>query len=69
MYDGERSSQSAAEAIDVNGIAYFGTMHDTAINCWDTSTDYNSANIGVVAEDSNTLQFASGVKVIYFTVL
>lgn len=66
MYDGLRSSQSAAEAIDTNGVAYFGTMHDTAINCWDTTTEYGPYNIDTIAEDPYTLQFASGIKVKYF---
>lgn len=63
VYRGKRSSQSAAEAIDANGVAYFGTMHDTAINCWDTTLEYGPESIEVIAQDPQTLQFASGMKV------
>ncbi|GJQ83891.1 putative melanin biosynthetic process [Trypoxylus dichotomus] len=63
-YKGERQSQSAAEAIDRNGIAYFGQMTETTINCWNTATEYGPFNIDVVERNRQTLQFASGVKVI-----
>lgn len=66
-YKGRRSSQSAAEAIDANGIAFFGTMHDTSINCWNTATEYGPENIDVIAQDPRTLQFASGLKVNIFS--
>lgn len=62
-YGGKRSSQSAAEAIDANGIAFFGVMHNTAIECWNTATEYGPSNIVTVAQNPVTLQFASGVKV------
>ena len=63
-YRGKRQSQSAAEAIDRDGIAYFGQMTETTINCWNTATEYGPANIDVVEYNPKTLQFASGVKVI-----
>lgn len=62
-YKGQRQSQSAAEAIDRDGIAFFGQMSETTINCWNTATEYGPANIDVVEYNPKTLQFASGVKV------
>lgn len=38
-------------------------MHDTAINCWNTATEYGPNSIEKIAQDPTTLQFASGVKV------
>ncbi|XP_045478060.1 protein yellow-like [Harmonia axyridis] len=64
VYRGKRSSQSAAEAMDRNGIMYFGLMSDVTFNCWDTSTEYGSPNIEVVDNNRTTMQFVSGVKVI-----
>lgn len=62
---GFRSSQSAGEAIDKNGVAFFGLAHETSVNCWDTRSGfYGGRNIGVVERNTTTLQFPSGVKVI-----
>ncbi|KAK9680925.1 Major royal jelly protein [Popillia japonica] len=63
-YKGYRQSQSAAEAIDRNGIAFFGQMTETTISCWNTATEYGPSNIDVIEYNPQTLQFASGVKVI-----
>ncbi|KAF5274198.1 hypothetical protein FQA39_LY07302 [Lamprigera yunnana] len=64
MYSGYRHTQCPAMAIDKNGIAYFGLVSDTSINCWNTRTDYGNHNIGQLVQDSMKLQFPSGVKVI-----
>lgn len=66
MFRGKRSSQSAAEAMDRNGIMYFGVMSDVTFNCWDTSTEYGPANIKIVDANKTTMQFVSGVKVRFF---
>ncbi|GBP62853.1 Protein yellow [Eumeta japonica] len=60
----ERSSQSAAEAIDRNGIMYFGLMDPPSIWCWNTATEYSPQNFHRIALNHETLQFASGVKVV-----
>lgn len=39
-------------------------MSPIALLCWDSSTPYTKSNIHIIAEDKETLQFASGVKVI-----
>ncbi|XP_018320375.1 major royal jelly protein 1 isoform X2 [Agrilus planipennis] len=64
VYKGTRPSQSAAEAIDKDGIAYFGLMHETTLNCWNTATEYGPENIDTISYNPKTLQFISGIKVI-----
>ncbi|KAK4874683.1 hypothetical protein RN001_014043 [Aquatica leii] len=64
VYPGQRHTQSAAMAIDKNGIAYFGLVSDLSMNCWNTGTEYGPSNIGQIARDPVRLQFPSGVKVI-----
>ncbi|XP_060523183.1 uncharacterized protein LOC132700081 [Cylas formicarius] len=59
-----RKTQSAAEAIDKNGIMYFGLLKDVQIVAWDTaSKNYGREYFRVVQEDTERLQFPSGVKV------
>ncbi|XP_022834433.1 major royal jelly protein 1-like isoform X1 [Spodoptera litura] len=64
VFPKQRSSQSAAEAIDRNGIMYFGLMDPPSILCWNTATEFSSQNFHTVAADKETLQFASGVKIV-----
>uniref|UniRef100_A0A1B0CXD0 Putative major royal jelly protein n=1 Tax=Lutzomyia longipalpis TaxID=7200 RepID=A0A1B0CXD0_LUTLO len=61
---GHRGTQSAAEATDGNGNLFFGLMNPIAIACWDTNTEYNKRNIKIVAQNDQTLQFASGLKIV-----
>ncbi|NP_001161913.1 yellow-e3 precursor [Tribolium castaneum] len=63
-YHGKRHTQSAAEAIDKDGVMYFGLMSDVTLNCWNTHTEYGPKTIDIIAKNLQTLQFASGVKVI-----
>lgn len=47
-----------------DGVLFFGLMHDVALGCWNSyHFDYGKCNIVKIAENRNTLQFASGVKV------
>lgn len=64
MFAERRSSQSAAEAVDRDGIMYFGLMEPPSIWCWNTETEFSGRNFHQVAVDPETLQFASGVKVV-----
>lgn len=65
-YRGDRRTQSAAEAIDKNGIMFYGLMSDIKIGCWNTKGEYGDRVYSdIVASDPVTLQFASGVKVRY----
>ncbi|XP_014223730.1 protein yellow-like [Trichogramma pretiosum] len=62
----ERSSQSAAEAMDRNGVMFFGLMSDLAIACWNSKhyPEFGGNNIEKLVVNEETLQFASGVKVV-----
>jgi hypothetical protein len=62
-----RQGQSAAQAMDSNGIVYFGSMTPSAVYAWDSSLPYTNENFRVVARDRETLQFTSGVKIIHNT--
>lgn len=64
MFAETRSSQSAAEAVDRDGIMYFGLMDPPSIWCWNTETEFSRRNFHQIAIDRETLQFASGVKVV-----
>lgn len=63
-FSGERPNQSAAEAIDDSDIMYFGIMDPPSVWCWDTGTEFSSQNFHLIAEDRETLQFASGMKIV-----
>ncbi|CAG5031525.1 unnamed protein product [Parnassius apollo] len=60
----ERPNQSAAEAMDRNGILYFGLMDPPSIWCWNSATEFSPRNFHPVAIDQETLQFASGLKIV-----
>ncbi|XP_012227991.1 dopaminechrome tautomerase-like [Linepithema humile] len=62
----ERSSQSAAQAMDQNGVLFFGLLSDLAIGCWNSLThpEYGGTNTEVVVINPDTLQFPSGMKII-----
>lgn len=64
IFPNERSSQTAAQAMDSKGIMYFGLMEPPSIWCWNSATEYTSTNFHQVAVNTETLQFASGVKII-----
>lgn len=61
----ERSSQSAAQGMDQNGILFFGLLSDLAIGCWNSIThpEYGGINTEIVVVNPDTLQFPSGLKV------
>ncbi|KFB53641.1 AGAP004549-PA-like protein [Anopheles sinensis] len=61
---GIRPSQSVAEAMDSNGNLFFGLLSQNAIACWDSTTPYNPANMRIVSQNSEKLQFPSGVKIV-----
>ncbi|KAL0893023.1 hypothetical protein ABMA27_014679 [Loxostege sticticalis] len=61
---GERPNQSAAEAMDRNGILYYGIMDPPSIWCWNSATEFSPRNFHQIAVNRETLQFASGVKVV-----
>ncbi|CRL03754.1 CLUMA_CG016415, isoform A [Clunio marinus] len=61
---GSRGIQTAAQAMDRNGNLYFVLMDPLALVCWDSSTTYSEENIKILVENDETLQFASGLKII-----
>jgi hypothetical protein len=63
-YRGERRTQSAAEAIDKDGIMYFGMMSDVTLNCWNTRTEYGPETTEAISRNRETQQFVSGIKVV-----
>nr|ARK19905.1 yellow-like protein [Ampulex compressa] len=62
----KRETQSAAEAMDRNGVLFFGLLSDISIGCWNSKhyPQYGGNNIEVVAKNQERLQFPSGMKVI-----
>lgn len=60
---GKRHTQAIAQAMDRNGNLFFGVEDPIGVACWDTDRPYSRENIKVVVQDSQTLQFASGLKV------
>lgn len=62
----ERSSQSAAQAMDRNGVLFFGLLSDLAIACWNSKlfAEYGGRNNDVLFTNPETLQFPSGLKIV-----
>ncbi|KAG8238823.1 hypothetical protein J437_LFUL010537 [Ladona fulva] len=60
---GEKPSQAAASAFDSRGILFFGLLSKNSLACWNPSKAHNPSNIVDVAQDDESLQFASGLKV------
>lgn len=63
-FQGQRSSQTAAEAVSDQGIMIFGLIKESQIACWDTRTEYGTRNFDIVANNQITLQFPSGIKIL-----
>lgn len=62
---GNRGTQSPAQAMDRNGNLFFGLIDPIAVGCWDTHrTSYGRDSIKVVVQNDETLQFASGLKIV-----
>lgn len=50
--------------MDSNGNLFFVLMDPIALVCWDSSLPYKSDNIKIVVQNDETLQFASGLKIV-----
>lgn len=50
--------------MDQYGNLFFGVYEPIAIACWDSSKAYHLNNMRIVAYNPQSLQFASGVKII-----
>ncbi|CAG5031519.1 unnamed protein product [Parnassius apollo] len=64
VFPEERPNQSVAKAMDRNGILYFGLMDPPSIWCWNSETEFSPRNFHPVAVNQETLQFASGLKIV-----
>lgn len=62
----ERSSQSAAQAMDENGVLFFGLLSDLAIGCWNSlkNPEYGARGNDIVVTSPEILQFPSGMKIV-----
>lgn len=49
--------------MDENGNLFFGLMEPMAIACWHSRFPYNHETIHTVAQNYETLQFVSGLKI------
>ncbi|XP_012284400.1 major royal jelly protein 1 [Orussus abietinus] len=61
---GSLPSQSAAQAFSRDDVLFFGLTESTSIGCWNKNMEPIGSHTGVIARNNETLQFASGVKVI-----
>jgi hypothetical protein len=50
--------------MDRNGNLFFVLMNPLALVCWDSETVYKVENIKILHQDNQTLQFASGLKIV-----
>ncbi|KAK6628717.1 hypothetical protein RUM43_002533 [Polyplax serrata] len=62
--DEVRPSQSAAQAMSEDNILFFGLLTTTSMACWNSRMPYLPFNIVTLAQNNETLQFSSGVKVV-----
>lgn len=61
---GNRGTQATSMAMDSNGNLFFGLETPIAIGCWDSSAPYSRENTRIIAQNDQTLQFSSGVKIV-----
>ncbi|NP_001154975.1 major royal jelly protein-like 7 isoform X1 [Nasonia vitripennis] len=58
------SSQAVGQAFSSEGTLFLGMTREIAIACWNRYRELKRSNIEIVAQDSERLQYANGVKVI-----
>ncbi|XP_046737183.1 uncharacterized protein LOC124405958 [Diprion similis] len=56
-------SQATAQAFSREGILFFGLTKEIAIACWNMNDPMDDEHVVIVAQNNDTLQFASGIKV------
>lgn len=63
----QRPSQSAAEAMNKDGILFYSLLSQTALACWNSQNnpELNENDVAILVQNSETLQFPSGLKVIF----
>ncbi|KYM80602.1 Major royal jelly protein 2 [Atta colombica] len=60
----KRASQAGVQATSRRGVIFFQLVQLTAIACWDIGKPFTSENVVIIAQDEETLQYVSGIKVI-----
>ncbi|KAJ8684197.1 hypothetical protein QAD02_019989 [Eretmocerus hayati] len=58
------ASQALGQAFSSDGTLFLGLSAHTAIACWNRYRELARDNIEIIAQDSEKLQYASGVKVV-----
>ncbi|XP_011298960.1 major royal jelly protein 3 [Fopius arisanus] len=58
-----RPSQSGAQAMDKNGVLFYGLMSEIALGCWNWRNEFGGDNLSIAVVNKETLQFVSGLKV------
>lgn len=61
---GARNTQATAQAMDSNGNLFIGLVNPIGVACWDSNAPYSNENMRIVAQNDQTLQFSSGMKVV-----
>lgn len=56
-------TQSSAKAMSRSGVLFFGLVNSTSIACWNENRRLTEENMIIVAQDEETLQFTSGLKI------
>lgn len=60
----KRVSQAGVHAISKTGAMFFQLAQFTALACWNVERPFTPENVVVLAQDSETLQYISGIKVV-----
>lgn len=60
----KRASQAGVQATSRRGVIFFQLVQLTAIACWDIGKPFTPKNVVIIAQDEETLQYVSGIKVI-----
>lgn len=63
VYNDILPTQSSAKAFSNWGTLFFGLVNSTSIACWHEGQPLKKENMIIIAENSETLQFTSGLKV------
>ncbi|OAD60749.1 Protein yellow [Eufriesea mexicana] len=60
----KRASQAGVQATSRRGVIFFQLVQLTAIACWNIEKPFTPENVVIIAQDEQTLQYVSGIKVI-----
>lgn len=55
--------QVSAAAVDRNGVMFFNLISQDSIGCWDTRKPYQKQNLGIVAQNNNTMIFPNDLRI------